>query len=109
VPADGFNEWTKIEKHPHFFTVNGGAPFAIANIWDQGDDIPRCCLLTTSANTVLEPVHDRMPVIVWRRIGRNGFRPGAGSPELSAHYDPIRSRGDVGAGGVTAGKQRQSG
>ncbi len=53
VPADGFNEWTRIAKRPHLFTVNGGAPFAIAGIWDPGDD-PRCCLLTTSVNAVLE-------------------------------------------------------
>ena len=76
VPADGFYEWTKIGKHPHFFTVNGGASFAIAGIWDQGDDVPRCCLLTTSANTVLEPVHDRMSVIVRREDWEEWFSPG---------------------------------
>jgi len=65
-PPNGFYEWTKLGKLPHFFTVNGGAPFAIAGIWDQGDDMPRCCLLTTTANAVLAPIHDRMPVIVRR-------------------------------------------
>ena len=66
VPADGFYEWARIGKMPYFFTVDGGAPFAIAGIWEQAQDVPRCCLLTTSANHVLEPIHDRMPVIVRR-------------------------------------------
>jgi putative SOS response-associated peptidase YedK len=66
VPADGFYEWTKIGKRPHFFTVNEGAPFAIAGIWDKGQDMSRCCLLTTAGNSVLEPIHNRMPVIVRR-------------------------------------------
>jgi putative SOS response-associated peptidase YedK len=66
VVADGFYEWTKIGKRPHFFSVNGGDPFAIAGIWDKGQDISRCCLLTTSANSVLDPIHNGMPVIVRR-------------------------------------------
>ncbi len=76
VPADGFYEWTKIGKHPHFFSVNGGAPFAIAAIWDKGQDISRCCLLTTAANAVLNPIHNRMPVIVRREDWGEWFSPG---------------------------------
>ena len=76
VPADGFYEWTKMGKLPHFFTVNRGAPFAIAGLWDQGDGLPRCCLLTTAANAVLEPIHDRMPVIVRREDWEEWFSPG---------------------------------
>ncbi len=66
VPADGFYEWTKIGKRPHLFTLNDGAPFALAGFWEMGEQIPRCCLLTTAANSVLEAIHDRMPVIVRR-------------------------------------------
>ena len=75
VPADGFYEWTRVGKRPHFFTVNDGAPFAIAGIWDP-DDISRCCLLTTAANAVLAPIHDRMPVIVPREDWEEWFAPG---------------------------------
>jgi len=81
VSADGFYDWTKVRKRPHFFTVNSGAPFAIAGIWDQGDDMPRCCLLTAAANAVLEPIHDRMPVIVRREDWEEWFSPG----ELGDH------------------------
>ena len=75
VPADGFYEWSRIGKRPHLFTLNGGDPFAIAGIWDPGD-VPRCCLLTTSGNSVLAPIHDRMPVIVGREDWEEWFSPG---------------------------------
>lgn len=62
VPADGFFEWKTEGKHkqPCYFTVNDGALFAIAAIW-QDDCV---ALLTTEANGVVGPVHDRMPVIL---------------------------------------------
>lgn len=58
-----WDEWTRGGKRPHLFTIHGEAPFSIAGISDAGD-ISRCCLLTTSANSVLKPIHDRMPAIV---------------------------------------------
>ena len=76
VPADGFYEWSRVGKRPYVFTVDAGAPFAIAGIWDPGDDISRCCLLTTAANQVLAPIHDRMPVIVPREDWEEWFAPG---------------------------------
>ena len=66
LPADGFYEWTKIGKRPHLFALNNDDPFALASFWETVEQIPRCCLLTTSANSLLEPIHDRMPVIVRR-------------------------------------------
>ena len=76
VPADGFYEWTKVGKRPHLFTLNGDAPFAIAAIYEQSENISPCCLLTTSANAVLEPIHDRMPVIVRREDWDEWFSTG---------------------------------
>lgn len=40
VPADGFYEWSRVGKLPHFFTVNGGAPFAIGGIRDRAMTSP---------------------------------------------------------------------
>jgi len=76
VPADGFYEWSKVGKRPHLFTVGRDAPFAIAGIWETAGEVPRCCLLTTAANSVLAPVHDRMPVIVSREDWVEWFSPG---------------------------------
>jgi len=66
LPADGFYEWRRIDKRPHFIALGDGGPFAIAAVWEPSKDTSRCCLLTTSANAVLAPIHDRMPVIVRR-------------------------------------------
>jgi putative SOS response-associated peptidase YedK len=49
--------------------------FAIAGIWEPGDE-RRCCLLTTTANSLLGKIHDRMPVIVRREDWEEWFAPG---------------------------------
>ncbi len=36
----------------------------MGGIWESSAEGNRCCLLTTAANALLLPVHDRMPVIV---------------------------------------------
>ncbi len=70
IPADGFYEWQRTAngKQPFFFQIRDGRPFAFAGLWDrwEGEDgmIQSCTILTTEANEVLKPVHDRMPVIL---------------------------------------------
>ncbi|MGA7630856.1 MAG: SOS response-associated peptidase [Terriglobales bacterium] len=49
--------------------VSEGEPFAFAGLWDRWKDpsgnwIKTCSILTTAANAVTAPVHDRMPVIL---------------------------------------------
>jgi putative SOS response-associated peptidase YedK len=77
IPADGFYEWTRTTpKKPHLFLVNDGEPFAIGAFWENDDEVNRCCLLTTKANAVLEPIHNRMPVIVGRENWDEWFADG---------------------------------
>jgi putative SOS response-associated peptidase YedK len=70
VLADGFYEWQRLagKKQPYYFRIRDGQPFAFAGLWerweDQGKPVESCTLLTTEANEVLRPVHDRMPVIL---------------------------------------------
>ena len=69
VIADGWYEWLRPEKKgepktPFLYRVDGGAPFAFAGLWDPGRDEASACVLTTSANAVCRPVHDRMPCIL---------------------------------------------
>jgi putative SOS response-associated peptidase YedK len=72
VVADGFYEWQATgkgkKKQPYRFTMRDRKPFGIAGMWERwpnGDeDILSCCLITTDANAVVSPVHDRMPVIL---------------------------------------------
>ena len=70
IPADGFYEWKRTDrgKQPFFFKMKDEQPFAFAGLWEHwegdGETIESCTILTTRANEVLAPVHDRMPVIV---------------------------------------------
>jgi len=75
VVADGFYEWTRdsVQRTPHHFTVRHGEPFAMAGIWERwhpaGDKnaeevLESFAILTTAANEVVAPHHDRMPVIL---------------------------------------------
>ena len=68
IPADGFYEWRREEggKQPFYIRMNDGRPFAFAGLWESWNDgeIRSCTILTTSANDLVGPVHERMPVIL---------------------------------------------
>lgn len=66
IPADGFYEWKRIgkAKQPYLFHRPDQQPFALAGIWERWQDLDTCAILTTSANNLMAPVHDRMPVIL---------------------------------------------
>jgi putative SOS response-associated peptidase YedK len=55
-------------KQPFHFRLLDERPFAFAGLWELwdrgGDPVESCAILTTSANAVVRPVHDRMPVIL---------------------------------------------
>lgn len=73
VLADGFYEWQQQENHkqkqPFYFRFQDGRPFAFAGLWEHwedanGDELESCTLLTTQANELMRPIHNRMPVIL---------------------------------------------
>jgi putative SOS response-associated peptidase YedK len=72
IPADGFYEWQKAgaKKQPYYVTLRTGGPFAFAGLWERwhgGDgegDVQSCSIVTTDANELMRPLHDRMPAIL---------------------------------------------
>lgn len=76
IPANGFYEWQKIEedgkvrKQPYYIHPKDTEDFfAIAGLlsaWrsPEGETIVSSCIITTGPNEVMEPIHDRMPVIL---------------------------------------------
>ena len=71
VPADGWYEWKATggkHKQPYFFTAKDGKPLAFAGLWEtwehEGEVLDTCAILTTDANELAAPVHNRMPVIL---------------------------------------------
>ena len=75
VLADGFYEWQRTGKarRPMRVTLKSGEPFAFAGLWDswrdpEGEIVRSCTIITTAANELLRPVHERMPVILPREL-----------------------------------------
>jgi putative SOS response-associated peptidase YedK len=71
IVADGFYEWKTVAKRrqPMFIHLRDGRPFAFAGLWEawEGADhsaLESCTILTTAANELVRPIHDRMPVII---------------------------------------------
>lgn len=68
--ADGYFEWTgtKNDRRPFRFTVDGGAPFAFAGLyehWSRRDTtLESCAIVTCGANALGASFHDRMPAIL---------------------------------------------
>ena len=82
IPTDGFYEWQSTgpgsgagaTRRPYFVRAkreaNGTAPpLAFAGLWEtwvgpNGEELDTAAIVTTRANRMLAPLHDRMPVFV---------------------------------------------
>ena len=71
VLADGFYEWKREgnTKQPYYIRFKDHRLFAFAGLWERWeqngtDPLESCALITTGPNTMLEPIHTRMPVIL---------------------------------------------
>jgi putative SOS response-associated peptidase YedK len=71
VPANGFFEWKKtdVRKEPFFIHIKDKALFGFAGLYDawfnpDGEVVFTYSIVTTEANEVMRPLHDRMPVIL---------------------------------------------
>lgn len=72
ILADGFFEWKKLAgktKQPMYFTTENKALLTLAGLWStwnspEGETRHTCTILTTQPNTLVQQVHDRMPVIL---------------------------------------------
>jgi putative SOS response-associated peptidase YedK len=70
-PADGFYEWQAggAKSRPYFVRPRSGGPIAFAGLWEtwmgpNGEEVETACIVTTAANRVLAPIHDRMPAVI---------------------------------------------
>jgi putative SOS response-associated peptidase YedK len=73
ILADGFYEWKQSpslkSKQPVYIRIKSERPFAFAGLWEiwkspDGSEIRSCTIITTQPNSLLEPIHNRMPVIL---------------------------------------------
>jgi len=75
IVADGFYEWKKEEstKRPHRITLKNKEFFGFAGLWDTwksptGELVNSCTIITTTPNELMEPLHNRMPVILPKEV-----------------------------------------
>lgn len=72
IPATGFYEWRPEgdKKMPHHIRMRDGEIFAFAGLWDrwgkEGEGFESCSIIVTAANETMQPIHERMPVILNR-------------------------------------------
>src|SRR5262249_11456911 len=70
LAADSFYEWRRADgrKQPYYVRLKNDRPFGIAGLWERwekGDKpVESCTILTTDANDLMRPIHERMPVIL---------------------------------------------
>lgn len=72
VPVDAFYEWQRHERahQPYVVRRRDGAPLALAGLWSgwrdpETDEVHRTfTIVTTAANELIAPLHDRMPAIL---------------------------------------------
>lgn len=84
ILADGFYEWRATPgaraKTPMYIKMKSGEPFAFAGLWESwhspdGSNILSCTIITTEPNSLLESIHNRMPVILPKDSYANWLEP----------------------------------
>ena len=97
LPADGFYEWEKVggRRLPWFVHRTDGDPMTFAGIWSSWRDpadrdrrMITCSVITTTANSTLEAVHDRMPVVLERDVWDAWLDPDADVGDLRELLGP---------------------
>ena len=97
IPLTGFYEWKRAGKARQPFNVRrrDGKVFGVAGLWDRlesghAEPLESCLVLTTAANGVVSPIHDRMPVIL-DPASYSGWlaSPAQGGPELMAAFQQL--------------------
>jgi len=115
VAADGFYEWQRPEqtaelttgraakrgpggakKQPYYIRLREDRPFAFAGLWEtwespDGSPLDSATILTTEANELMRPIHDRMPMILAPEDYARWLDPATDPGELSALLRPYPS------------------
>lgn len=85
VPADFFYEWKKLDekaKQPYAIAMKDSSIFAFAGLWETWKDketdktLETYTIITTDPNELMEPIHNRMPVILAPRDYGRWLEPG---------------------------------
>ena len=99
VPADGFFEWTgtKDARQPVWYHAPDDALLVFAGLYESwrnpadGEWRRTFTILTTNANEVVEPVHDRMPVVLPRDVVADWLHIPADESEQASYAKEVKA------------------
>lgn len=92
IPADGFYEWERRNgKQAFHIHRDDRQPFAFAGLWEQWqhdtETLYSCTIITTSANALMQPIHERMPVIIPAELYHDWLNKAANANDVYALLD----------------------
>ena len=97
IPASGFYEWRKegSARQPYYMHHRGGALFAFGGLYESAGREPRspgsCAIITTAANSLIAPVHHRMPLIIPQQLFYPWLDPATAPSRLQKMLRPYPS------------------
>lgn len=91
IPAAGFYEWNR-DKRKYTFYRKGHPALFMAGCFRKYEDGDRFVILTTQANASMEPVHDRMPLILEREEAVDWLLEDGMAEELLRRSPPLLER-----------------
>lgn len=92
VLADGYYEWKKNDdgsKQPCWIAPQDGSTMCLAGLWESNNraaeyPVQSCTIITTAANSALNSIHDRMPVMLDGEAAKAWMNPDCGAEEAKA-------------------------
>ena len=94
IPATGYYEWVAQgpkDKQPYYFTPKADDGFSFAGIWKRLQNGYAFSILTTQANEISEPIHNRMPVILGHNAENIWLDPSSSKSTLTELLEPCRA------------------
>lgn len=96
IPAQLFYEWQKTPqgKQPFALALQQHDAFAMAGLWEHwqsqdGSQLFSAAILTCQANSLVAPIHDRMPVILADDVWTAWLAPETQPEELQSLLQPF--------------------
>jgi putative SOS response-associated peptidase YedK len=102
IPANGFYEWQapadpRARKQPWYISPTGAPFFAFAGLMERWgpreNPLYTTCIVTTDANALMEPIHDRMPVILAPDAWNGWLDPATPASEVKPLLRPAPAAG----------------